>query len=559
MPTHVELLEKQIREFIDRTPAGLLQLLVGAARKSTFRRIIDCPTYPVPAKTSGLSLAIRQLRDVLNDPSVHLPTFFARLYGFVRPIVDRKLNGQFFTSEEIAQWALSIEKPLSTDDVCDAGSGTAVFADAILSSGKTVRSYIGVENDPILTLCAAHVLENIEAPDSYKVWYANFLLLDEAAFKGRGLRLPSFIIANPPFVRYHHLTGRAQMRSALKPRLGITLSSLSGSGSYFLLRAAELAGFHHLSSDARPYGRLLFFFPIEAAGAKHTRHLRTELLRSHGWNCREHRIPNGQTGIDRHRSNALGLLFAFEQNKVPINLESQESKPSSSLGELLRIRRGISTGCNDFFVLTDDEARRRKIPRKRLREVLPTRIRITSKNFSREEWDRLRISGHRCWLLALPNGKIDDFETPVQEYLKEGLRRGLHATPTAKALRTWFSLPVPAEPPDLFVTYFFRGQPRFILNSARVIHLTNILGGKFLAGTLDENIKERIVDSLDIQAERWMKSDTVGREYKGGLKKIEPRELSKLPINSSLLKVANRGKTAAAGRAISLFDLTSSR
>jgi hypothetical protein len=166
----------------------------------------------------------------------------------------------------------------------------------------------------------------------------------------------------------------------------------------------------------------------------------------------------------------------------------------------------------------------------------------------------LRIEGHPCWLLRLPSGKIEDFEAPVQEYLKEGLQLGLHATATAKALRTWFSLPIPHEPPDVFVTYFFRGVPRFILNKAGVVHLTNILGGRFLSTALDEDCKEKILDSLNNQAAKWMKMSAVGREYKGGLRKIEPRELSTLPIDLSLLKLTNSKSKAAVGRSNSLFD-----
>jgi hypothetical protein len=57
------------------------------------------------------------------------------------------------------------------------------------------------------------------------------------------------------------------------------------------------------------------------------------------------------------------------------------------------------------------------------------------------------------------------------------LGRSVHATPTAESLRTWLSIPVPATPPDVFITYLFRGAPRFVVNQARVCNLTNILGG----------------------------------------------------------------------------------
>lgn len=340
--------------------------------------------------------------------------------------------------------------------------------------------------------------------------------------------MPTFFIANPPFVRFHNLTGRDRIRTDLKSRLGIALSPLSGSGSYFLLHAAEIAG----SADSsklidRPKGRLLFFFPKEAAGAAHARRLRDDLQRTHGWIWRDYETPTTQTGVDQHRSNALALLFVFEQNKSTSEPRVRQSKPTACVRDVLQIRRGISTGCNEFFVLTDKEVRRRKIPKQRLRRVLPTRIPLTSTIFSEADWDVLRESGLPCWLLSLPKSNIEDFETPVQEYLKEGLRRGVHATPTAQNMRPWFSLPVPTAVPDVFVTYLFRGAPRFVLNGARVLHLTNILGGRFVAPLQDPGRQEMIIDSLNEAAKLWIEENKAGREYKGGLRKIEPSGLLK--------------------------------
>ena len=555
MSSDAEALYDEISRFIDGSSAGLLQVLVAAAQRTTFERIIACPTYPVPARTSGLSATVKSLREALLLPDVHVPTFLARLYESARTLKERKLAGQFFTSADVAKWALSIVAPLPNDDVCDAGAGTGVFADAILRRSQSVGSYVGVENDPILALCIAHTLESINAPNTYKVWYANFLLLQNASFKERGLRVPTLILSNPPFVRVHNLKGRERIRATLKLRLGVTLPPLSGSSNYFLLRAAELAG----SSDSttlagRPRGRLLFFLPKEAEGAVHAQLLRDDLERLHGWTHRAYRIPYTQTGIDQHRSNAVGLFFVFEHTRLHAELTKRPSKPDVCVKDLLKIRRGISTGCNEFFVLTDEKALQSKIPKQYLQRVLPTRVSIPGRNFSEADWELLRKSGYPCWLLTLPNRKLEDFEPPVQEYLKEGLRRGLHMTPTALELRTWFSIRVLPAPPDVFVTYFFHDAPRFILNDAGALNLTNILGGRFVQPIKDSKLKEEIIDLLNDQAQSWIKENKAGREYKSGLRRIEPRELSMLPVNSTIVGLINREKQLVTAKSQSLFD-----
>lgn len=534
MKMPAETLFSRISHFVNFSSAGLVQLLVAAANRSTYDRIINCPSYPAPAGTAGLSEAVRNLHEVMQDRNTHLPTLFFELYSSVRSVNHRKRSGQFFTSREIAEWMFAHAKPRKNEDICDAGAGTGVFGDALLRKKIVVRSYVGVESDPVLALCAAHVLESLDAPNTYKIWYANFMLLNEAAFKSQGLNMPSLVVSNPPFVRYHKLVGRARIRTALKSSLGIMLSPLSGSLAYFLVRAAELVQTAREKHPDKAKPRLLFLLPQEASGAAYVQHLRDDLRRIYGWTCREHEIPNLDT--NRDRSNALALFFLFEKEKVSNEPPMLGQKHVTRLQDVLRIKRGISTGCNDFFVLTEEEVQRTKISRKWFKPVLPTRIHLPSNCFSREDWEALRDSNYPCWLFAIDVHNFERLGSRLQEYLEEGIRRGLHATPTAKGLRTWFCLPIPLNPPDVFITYFFRGAPRFILNEAKALNLTNILGGRFAARHLEISRQLEIVSLLNEQAKNW-DTKVVGREYKGGLRKIEPKELSMLSIEPTIVRL----------------------
>jgi predicted RNA methylase len=538
--TTAEALITELNDFIDGTTAGLLQVLVAAARPSIFRRIINCPTYPTAAGTPGLSKIVRKFRQGMQQTEIHPPTLLARLYVSTNSIAERKQAGQFFTAKEVADWALSLSRPSPEDDVCDAGAGTGVFAYSLLQSGINVRSYLGVENDPILALCAAHVLESAHAPRTYKVWYANFMLLDAKAFEKNKLDRPTFVVSNPPFVRSHHLTGRARIRASLKASFGIMLSSFSGSMDYFLVRAAQLVRPDSIMD--KPRRRLLFLLPKEAAGAAHSQKLRDDLSSKYSWRSRQHDILISTTGIDNHRSNALALVFVFEQRTHCEESNAAFKTEGPVLRDIVQIRRGISTGCNDFFVLSESDIEHRLIDRHWLTKVLPTRIHLPEFEFTTNDWEALRKSGHKCWLLTLPKLDLEEFEPPLQDYLREGLRRGLHATTTAKSLRVWFSLPVPATAPDLFITYFFRGAPRFILNGARVQNLTNILGGRFV-DRRNCDTRSDIVKSLNVEAAAWEKG--VGREYKGGLRKIEPRELSSLPLSVLSARFVQFGQSSS--------------
>src|SRR5574341_961591 len=194
-------LYREIRRFTKDSEDGFIQLLVATAKHTTFKRIISCPTYPVALKTPGLSDAVAALRSALDNDIENIPNVFGRVYASLRSIKERKRAGQFFTSKVVAEQALQCVRPAVDDDICDAGAGTLVFANAITHMGIQVRSYVGVENDPILALCGAHVLEGLSAPAHFRVWYTNFLLLSKSMFQNAGLAVPTLIISNPPFVR----------------------------------------------------------------------------------------------------------------------------------------------------------------------------------------------------------------------------------------------------------------------------------------------------------------------------------------------------------------------
>jgi len=50
-----------------------------------------------------------------------------------------------------------------------------------------------------------------------------------------------------------------------------------------------------------------------------------------------------------------------------------ERNGEPTLGDLFAIKRGLATGANNFFILTDAEAEHWEIPRKFLRQSFPVR------------------------------------------------------------------------------------------------------------------------------------------------------------------------------------------
>src|SRR5262245_28197924 len=279
-------LPRSLSDLVRGTQSALLQLLVAAAKKKTFARIMNCPTYPVPARTENLGEKLSDLAEILRSTEEYSAISLAKLYIAANTLLHRKGTGQFFTPTTVAEWGIAKMSLCSDDSICDAGAGTGIFAEALVKNGPNVQSYIGVESDPVLALCLAHTLESIDAPVSFRVWYANFLGLTAAKLKEHNLQIPNVIISNPPYIRFHNLRGRGRILASLGTNLGIKLSPLSGASNYFLCKAAELVNWQPMCAPSRV--RLFFFLPRESAGAAHSRQLRDDLARKQNWQWREH-------------------------------------------------------------------------------------------------------------------------------------------------------------------------------------------------------------------------------------------------------------------------------
>jgi hypothetical protein len=529
----MEAVINELAAFIGGTRSGYLQLLVAAADKRTYARIVDCPTYPTAVRQKDLARAVALFRTALGAPGTHAPTLLAKLYYTVRSLEQRKRVGQFFTSAEAAAFGVKVADLDGRDVVCDAGVGTGAFAWAILDRRATVQSYTGIENDPLLALAAAHVLEVLRAPSSFHIWYANFLLLTRTDFGGRDLQLPDVIIANPPFVRFHALAGRDRLIANFRSSGQFNLSPFSGAGTYFLSKAAELVALgREAGSTSLRRTRLVFFFPKEMTGAAHA-NLATRQLALRGWSRTELEIPVAKPAVDKNGSSALALCFVFRRESSSDRKAPARKPTIIRLDQCLRIYRGLSTGYNKFFVLNDEAVAKHRLPRRRLKAVLPTRIHLDGEAITEKTWNELRRDGHPCWVLSLPDNRPEDFEAVVREYLQLGVELGVNKSPTAQKMKTWYALRLPVQPPDLFVTYLFRGAPKFVLNEAGVWHLTNILGGSF-SPPIGEVKRQRLaVQALNKQAKRWAAAGLPGRQYRGGLSKIEPGEFGSLPIDKA--------------------------
>lgn len=532
----------ELSRILERNKNAFLQILLTLCKDKTYDRILCCPRFPVSTITRDLDMKLQLFRSYLLENPFEIPSLLASLFDSVTTDDYRKTHGQYFTPSAVAREAIELLSVKSGDILLDAGSGTGIFAAAILehmyrrSEDPWKAKYLGIENDPILALSTAASLDWINAPSNWMVLYADYLDVSVLYLKNYGF-LPNAIVSNPPFVRSNRLGERSRLARSLG------LSGFAGLHSFFLAHSAELLR----------KGRMVFVLPLEMDETRYGSALLQDLRasfrieeksisrdRERGW------IVTGksrQPPQDKTSENLVARLVKFEslpgkkEDRVTSNVILSHSKATQTLSSIADIHRGISTGANSFFVMTDEKVKALDIPFDYLRRIFPPKIPRNElpEVFGLDEWREFRDQGRPCWLLYVkPNLSMEKLPSQVRKYIREGERSGINRIPTCANRRSWYSLGNPGIP-ELVFTYMVREKPRFVFNKAHALNLTNFLG-IFLKAYVDKSLcdKAALVSRLNFEVAEWTRHNSVGRRYAGGLINIGPGDLSEMPISRSI-------------------------
>ena len=214
----------------------------------------------------------------------------------------------------------------------------------------------------------------------------------------------------------------------------------------------------------------------------------------------------------------------------------------ATLSDFFHIKRGIATGDNRFFVMTDAEADERGIPGWALRPILPG-----AKNLSEDvvfaDDDGIPLLDRKLFLL---DSDMDE-ETMAEEspdlsiYLKTGLGR-VSGTYLCSRRTPWYSQE--KRPPAPFLCAYMgrirkdaQAPFRFILNHSEATAL-NVYLMMYPKGVLAARLEEdpQLKTATREALKRIGPEDVMreGRVYGGGLRKVEPKELGRVGANRLL-------------------------
>lgn len=470
---------------------------------------------------------------------------------------DRNRWGQFATppalSLDVARFAWDrLRRRKGGFRFLDPAVGTGSFFGAFIQTfpRKRIEAATGIELD-------RHFAEAARA-----IWQPRGLRVIEGDFtRQKPEAVYNVVLTNPPYVRHHHLTAeeKARLSELARSATGRRLSGLAGLYCCFLLIA------HSWLSEN---GLAVWLVPSEFMdvnyGDEVKRYLTEQvcLLRIHRF------CPSDVQFDDALVSSAV---VAFENRKPApghtavfslggtlaeparigevtldelratrkwTSLPRDGAKPrhsgSATLGDLFTVRRGIATGNNAFFIVPKKRLRELGIPLECVRPILP------SPRFLRQEVldadaDGWPLLDRQLALVACASSE-DEIRAKWPQfaaYLEAGKRRGVHQGYLASRRCPWYSQERRDAAPFL-CTYMGRSLERpfrFIWNRSRATaaNVYLLLYPKpHVARKLAEKAEEVFEALRAIHPEHFL---SAGRVYGGGLYKMEPAEMMRLPAD----------------------------
>ena len=362
---------------------------------------------------------------------------------------------------------------------------------------------------------------------------------------------PTLVIGNPPYTRHQgmDLKSKVAAREAAGP---LVSSGLAGMAAYFL--AATL---RHL----RPSDALCMILPGSWMHARYGREIREYLWRLNHRSIRLDIFPHDVDIFPRAKVDAVVLYVGPEAREPgcltvaeasfgarsvttarPEHIDRQLEQPrtfprsprdwgcrdkhAAELGESFAVHRGVATGRNAFFLLTDEEVAEHRLPASVLTPVLSSLRGVDSETLDEAAFERLGSQGMKRWLLLV---KPSDVEIPeVCAYVSHGARRGASDGVLANQRPHWFALQDLPEAPLLLLP-MTKHVFRVVRNIKGVKH-TNSLYGLYPHS-----------DGVDVdEAARWLRNASgqqalrrVARRYGAGMLKLEPRAVGSTQVPQS--------------------------
>ncbi|HPN33298.1 MAG TPA: Eco57I restriction-modification methylase domain-containing protein [bacterium] len=495
---------------------------------------------------------------------------------------ERNRLGQFATptnlATEILEYARTLLQEKEKVNFLDPAIGTGAFYSALrrVFPDRRIAEALGFEVD-----------RHYEEPAN-QLWAKTSLRIKLADFtKEEPSPRFNLIICNPPYVRHHHLHNgnKLRLQSQTYQACGVKFSGLAGLYCHFLGLS------HAWMTDGGIAGWLIpseFMDVNYGRAVKHYLLEKVTLLHIHRFDPSDVQFSDALVSSaivwfrksipprDHFVEFSLGgtLLAPRETREVPVSALIHESKwtrfPVSDvrtkaatpvLSDFFKIKRGLATGDNDFFILNAEEIKERKLPTEVFRPILPSprylptnEVAADSKGLPQLDRQLFLLDTH------LTEEEIKRRFPSLYSYLQEGKSKKVNERYLCNHREIWYSQEN-RPPAPIVCTYLGRGDTksgrpfRFILNRSNAtvanvylaMYPTDVLQNAMRA---DPGLLHRIWEVLNEITPGELLGE--GRVYGGGLHKLEPKELANVDA-TAIAKLIPEFEAVGSSKQLGLF------
>ncbi len=532
-----------------------------------------------------------------DDPAEEI----GRLFETLVPQESRRKLGQFRTPPTIASLMASWLIDDGDERVLDPGMGACALSAAAygekqeLVDSSPLSDIYGVDLNELALVMGATALNLQNHGGPHNLQIGDFLDFSPEDVDGE----VDAIISNPPYTRHQELSEeyKKTVNARVEVELGRSVSSLSPMYAYF---------YYHTTEFLSPGGKLSFITPSEFLETSYGESLKQYLVDTYDIkalvlfdrdekskfeeamttslvsfleNPEEDEEVEELTRIIRvdgdpdedvlldaiegeiEGETDWGFINAVRQDDLeadnkwtnlfdPLEIDTSEL---TEFSELATVNRGIATGMNDYFCLTQDVVDEWDIDEQYLSKIIRNSRSVPGYDYQPADWAEERDDGGEVWLLyhltqldadsvkpettgrdvtlsAFTESADAEGETPtVVDYLEYGMSDeiGAHSGYLAKNRTPWYVVDR-RDPPPILVTYMSRGGSRFIKNETDARNLSNLHGIY-----LNLDFSEQEVNALLAYLNSEFASEVVrrsGRTYSSGMDKIEPNEMEGVPV-----------------------------
>lgn len=331
-----------------------------------------------------------------------------------RSQLERNQLGQFATPPSLAQEIVAavLQRVPQNEPVSflEPSVGSGSFFSALIDQlgSRSLSRAVGIEIDDRFATLA----KQLWASSGLEVLNEDFLL---AAPQLGNFNL---LIANPPYVRHHHIDAAKKkiLHALISNNLSISTSGLSGLYCYFMLLADSWLADDAISAWLVPsefmdvnYGKSVRTYLTKKVSLlqihrycptedkfddalvssavvifqNHKPATPCETLFSFGGSINQPRIKNS-ISLDQLKQESRWTRLACRDTNADIRRSAKSDGPTLTVGELFDVKRGVATGANSFFMLKRAEAQQMRLPDETLRPILPSPRFLKSEIIERE-------------------------------------------------------------------------------------------------------------------------------------------------------------------------------